>query len=145
MSTFFVVFSTYVVSWITVTVQGRSENTRNDSECDAVLSKVSLLLGALAYVLLLFIILLLLGQFGLVFWLLYSLKTAYELVHVHAFSQLFETLKNAFLQFLEKLKNAFLQFLAKLKNAVYGHQTQECIFTIPCKTQECSVRTPNIA
>ncbi|PON82448.1 hypothetical protein TorRG33x02_218160, partial [Trema orientale] len=125
-STFFVVFSIYVVSWITVTMQKRPPNTENDNDDRvSILSQVNLLVGALAAILLLFIILPLLGWLAFFFWLLYSLKTVCDLVNFDAFFQLLQILKNAFSQFYEKLKNAFLQLLEKLKNAVYGDQSQE--------------------
>lgn len=116
---FFVVFSIYVVSLITVSVRDRVQSTRNDND-GGVLSKVSVLIGVLASIFLLLIIRPILGWVALLLWILYSLKTAYEMVDVGVFFQTLQILKNSFLQLLEKLKNAFLQLLKKLKNAVCG-------------------------
>ena len=79
MSTFFVVLFTFVAAWATETVQGQAQNTRNDNH--GVWTKISLISGALASILLLIILIPFLGWVGLVFWTLYFVKTAYELAH----------------------------------------------------------------
>ncbi|PON46602.1 hypothetical protein PanWU01x14_250320 [Parasponia andersonii] len=108
MYTFYVVLFTYVVAGTTLTIQVRAAaappNRENDNN-ERVLTKVALLSGALASTLLLLIIRPVLGWVAFAFWVLYFVKTAYELVHVDAFFQLLETLKNAFIRVIEKLKN----------------------------------------
>ena len=109
MYAFFIVWSIYVVNLIAATVQeDGDQNTENDNH-NGVSSKISLLIGAMAAILLLFIIRPVLGWVTLVLWILYSSKTAYELVNVESF-----------LQYLEKLKNIFLELIGKLKNVVCG-------------------------
>ena len=86
MSTFFVFFSIYVSSLITVKLQDRGQHTRNNNHgMIVVLSKASLLVGAFSAILLLFIIQPVHGWVALLLWILYSLKTVYELVNIGTF------------------------------------------------------------
>ncbi|PON76197.1 hypothetical protein PanWU01x14_036150 [Parasponia andersonii] len=131
MYTFYVVLFTYVVATATITVQVQAaQNRGNDNNEEGALTKVTLLSGALASILLLLIIRQVLGWVALFLWVLYSAKTVYDLVDADAFYQLLRTLKNESLQFFEILKNAFLQLLEMLNNAVFGHQTQDPVLPV---------------
>ena len=80
MSTFFVVLFTFVVGWVieTIQAQAQAQNTRNDSHI--FWTKISLISGTLASILLLILIRQVLGWVFLILWILYFLKTVYELV-----------------------------------------------------------------
>ncbi|PON74166.1 hypothetical protein TorRG33x02_247450 [Trema orientale] len=131
MYTFYVALFSYVVATATIAVQAQAaQNRGKDNNKKGVLTKVALLLGALASILLLLIIRQVLGWVALFLWVLYSVKTVYDLVDVDAFYQLLQTLKNASLQFFEILKNASLQLLEMLNNAVLGHQTQDPVLPV---------------
>ena len=60
-----------------------------------VLSKASLLVGAFSAILLLFIIQPVHGWVALLLWILYSLKTVYELINIGTFYRFLEKLRNA--------------------------------------------------
>ena len=99
---------TFYVVLVTSAVTQAAQNRGNDNH--GVISKVSLMSGALALILLLFMIGQVLGWFLLVLWILYLLNmVTYEWVGVDAF---------------DKLKNASLKLYRKLKDAIFG-QTEE--------------------
>ena len=96
MSAFFVVLFIYVLAWLkaTIQVQTQTQDTIRNDNNHGVMTKISLLFGALNSILLLLILLRALGWFSLFIWTLYFVKASHKLVN-DAIFELFDKLSKA--------------------------------------------------